>query len=398
VTNLIEEPSVRAFVVNLRDIDARKRAEEALRESEQRFREYAEAASDWFWETGPDHRFSGFSHHHPFGGEGTGQARWDIAADLDQEPEKWRAHRAALEAHEPFRGFTYKAMREGGSIVSISTSGKPVFDREGRFLGYRGVATDVSDRVRADDAERALQNARMELAHVARVTSLGELSASIAHEVNQPLTGVIIQAGAATRWLDADPPDLAEARRALAAIARDGRRASDVIGRVRALAKKDPILMDSIDVNEAIREVLALTQGEMVRNRVALATKLAEPPPLILGDRVQLQQVVLNLILNSIEAMSDVEPRWLQIETETDAGGNLLISVSDSGSGVDPAKTDRLFEPFYTTKPGGMGMGLSICRAIVEAHQGKIWARANEGCGSTFAFALPLAAEPAAAR
>ena len=395
LTNLLDEPSVRAIVVNLRDIDARKRAQIALRESEQRFRDYAETASDWYWETGPDHRFTTISD--PFFEAGLAAGRWDLAADLDEDPEKWRAHRATLEAHEPFRNFTYKAIREDVSAVWVSVSGKPVFDPQGRFLGYRGVATDVSDKVRADEAERALQETRMELAHVARLTTLGELTASIAHEINQPLAAVIMNAGTASRWLNAEPPNLTEARHALAAIARDGRRASDVIGRIRALAKKDAILTDRFDVNDAISEVIALTRGEIIGRRVTLTTRFAEPAPSILGDRVQLQQVILNLILNAVEAMGDGEPRELSIETREDEDENILVSVSDSGRGVDPANVDRIFEAFYSTKPGGMGIGLSICRSIVEAHRGKIWARPNRERGSTFAFAIPIAAEPAAA-
>ena len=392
-TNLLDEPSVRAVVVNFRDTDARKRAEEALRESEQRFRDYAETASDWYWETGPDHRLTTISD--PYFGAGLGAARWDLAADLDEEPEKWRAHRAALDAREPFRAFTYRATRADGSTVWVSVSGRPVFDRQGRYLGYRGVATDVSDRIRADEAERALQAARMELAHIARLTSLGELSASIAHEINQPVAAVILNAGAALRWLDADPPNMEEARKTLASVARDARRASDVIGRIRALAKKDPVVADRLDINEAIREVIALTSGEIVRNRVRLTTGLAEPAPPILGDRVQLQQVILNLIVNAIEAIGDEEPRELSVESRIEER-NILVSISDSGRGLDPANAERVFEAFYSTKPGGMGMGLAICQSILEAHHGKIWARPNGKRGSTFEFALPIEAEPRA--
>jgi signal transduction histidine kinase len=279
----------------------------------------------------------------------------------------------------------------------VSASGKPVFDRQDRFLGYRGGGTDVSDRVRADDAERALQDARMELAHVTRVINLGELTASIAHEINQPLSAVIMNAGTALRWLNAEPPNLSEVRQVLAAIIRDGRRASDVIGRIRALAKKDPVLMDTFDVNDAIREVIALTNGEINRNRVTLNVKLSDEMPAILGDKVQLQQVILNLILNAIEAMCDGESRELVIETRQDDERKVRVLVRDSGAGLDPATVDRVFAPFFSTKPGGMGIGLSICRSIIEAHHGRIWARANDQRGATFEFALPIAAEPALA-
>ena len=392
ITNLLGEPSVRAFVVNLRDITGRKQAEKALRESEQRFRDYAETASDWFWESGPDHRFTVSSQDAAYS-RALGATRWELAADLDEEPEKWRAHRATLDAHEPFRGFIYKARLSDGSTMDVSISGKPVFDPNGRFLGYRGVATDVSDTVRANKAERALQDVRTELARVSRITSLGALTASIAHEINQPIASVLINASAGLRWLGSDPPDLQEVREALERVRRDGARAGDVIGRIRALARKDPVKVDELDLNEAIREVIALTRGEIAHSRVTLSTHLAEVAP-IRGDRVQLQQVILNLILNAIEAMGDNEPRDLLIETREKDGANILVSVSDSGPGLDPATVDRLFEPFYTTKKGGMGIGLSLCRSIIEAHEGRIWARQNAARGSTFQFTLPVANTP----
>ena len=223
------------------DIEDRKRAEEALRESEQRFRDYAETASDWLWETGPDHRVTRISEHlndigiSPSGVAGL--ARWEIATDVETEPEKWRLHRALLDARRPFRDFVY-TVNGGGSPVYVRTSGKPIYDANGNFLGYRGTGTNITATIRADHAEQALRKAQAELAHVTRVTTLGELTASIAHEVNQPLAAVVANAEACLRWLDRETPDLDAARRSVEWVIDDGNRASEVIRRVRALANK----------------------------------------------------------------------------------------------------------------------------------------------------------------
>jgi C4-dicarboxylate-specific signal transduction histidine kinase len=231
----------------------------------------------------------------------------------------------------------------------------------------------------------------MALAHANRVTTMGQMTASIAHEVNQPIAAVVTYADAALRWLAGHPPDLQEVRQALDAIIKDGNRAGDVIGRIRALIKKVPPRHDQLEINEAILEVIEVTRSELLRNGVSLQTELAMGLPLIRGDRIQLQQIVLNLIMNAVEAMSEVSEgsRDVQISTAQDLSNGVLVVVRDSGPGLNPEDLKRLFDPFYTTKPGGMGMGLSICRSIVEAHGGRVWAAANVPQGASFHFSLP---------
>jgi PAS domain S-box-containing protein len=383
------------------DIEDRKVAEVALRDSEQRFRDYAETASDWFWETGPDHMVIRVSDHLnavgivPSGLPGI--ARWDIASDVETEPEKWRLHRAMLDARLPFRDFVYRAASGTGSAVYFQTSGKPFFDASGKFLGYRGVGTDVTATIRADHAEEALRKAQAELAHVSRVTMLGELTASISHEVNQPLAAVVTAAAACLRWLDGDTPNLDEARRAVDWIIKEGNRASEVTRRVRALAKKTDIGKVPLDINDAIKEVMALVQRELSSHRVLLRTELAPALPMILGDRVQLQQVITNLVMNGVEAMQPTTDRTreLMIRSQEDEKRRVLVTVTDSGIGISAENADRLFNAFFTTKSGGLGMGLSICRSIVEAHGGRLWATANLPHGATFHFALPVNTEAA---
>jgi PAS domain S-box-containing protein len=377
-----------------------KRGNEALQESEQRFRDYAETASDSSWETGPDHRFTRVSKALIEVGTDTdsliGARRWEFATDVEEEPEKWRLHIAALEARRPFRGFIYRTlMPVDNSVVYVSTSGKPIFDGEGRFLGYRGVSSDVTAAVRAEQAEEALAQARSELAHVARVTTLGELTASIAHEINQPIGAVVTNADAGLHWLGAEPPDLEEARQTLGRILNEGHRASEVIGRIRALVKKSPTLKDRLDINDTIREVIALTHCEIQNHRISLQTQLASELPPILGDRIQLHQVILNLIINAIEAMTadSEEPRELKVVSENNGTAGVLVAVRDRGAGLVTGHLDRVFDPFYSTKPDGMGMGLAISRSIVEAHGGRLWAAHNAPKGAIFQFTLPPAAE-----
>lgn len=236
----------------------------------------------------------------------------------------------------------------------------------------------------------ALHEAQTELAHANRVTAMGELTAAIVHEVNQPIAGVVANADAAMRWLVAQPPDLEEARQALEGIVEDGKRTSEIVTRVRALARKVTPRRELLDINQVILDVIALTRTQIQRNDVVLLTQFAADLEPVLGDRVQMQQVILNLILNAVEAMASVAGhRELRISTKNQAPDGVLVAVIDSGPGLGTEDVGRLFEAFYTTKSEGMGMGLSICRTIVEAHGGRVWASRNEGSGATLQFILP---------
>jgi PAS domain S-box-containing protein len=248
------------------------------------------------------------------------------------------------------------------------------------------IQRDLTEYMRASEALRAAQ---AELAHVSRISTLGEMTASIAHEISQPLAGIGLNASAGLRWLNGQSPDLAEARDALTEIHKDARRATDVIDRIRALVRKSPIRMDQLSINEVILDVIALMRSEIERSGFELHTRLATDLPATRGDRIQLQQVILNLIVNAMEAMHDGGPRQLLIQSGMDEAQTIVVSVADSGPGLDPANMDRIFNSFYTTKPAGIGMGLSICRSIIETHGGKIRARANAPRGAIFEFTLP---------
>jgi C4-dicarboxylate-specific signal transduction histidine kinase len=258
---------------------------------------------------------------------------------------------------------------------------------EDRVRVNEELTNEIAERQRA---EEALQQAQAELAHVNRLMTMGELTASIAHEVNQPLSGVVLNGYACLRWLSGDLPNLDEARQAVERIVRDGMRASDVITRIRALLKKTVIAKKRLDLNEAVREVAVLAQGEARRKRVELRMELADDLPPVLGDRVQLQQVLLNLVMNGIDAMNAVgdRPRELIIKTQDSDADQVRVAVQDSGTGLDAQNAERVFNAFYTTKPEGMGMGLSISRSIVHNHGGRLWAVANNGPGTTFHFTV----------
>jgi C4-dicarboxylate-specific signal transduction histidine kinase len=239
--------------------------------------------------------------------------------------------------------------------------------------------------------ERQYREAQMALAHANRVTTMGQLTASITHEVNQPITAAITYALAARRWLSAEPPNFREVDDTLSLIVKEGRRAGEVVERVRALVKKVPARKDAVAINDAILEVIALTRAEAANNSASVRTQFAEDLPRVQGDRVQLQQVMLNLIVNAIQSMSGVEDgnRELHISTVSIEPDGVCVAVRDTGPGLSPETLSRLFEPFYTTKPEGMGIGLSICRSIIEAHGGRLWAIPCEPRGALFQFTIP---------
>ncbi len=289
--------------------------------------------------------------------------------------------------------------RKDGTLLDISLTVSPIIDANGNVVGASKIARDIGERKRIEDALRltdnALEMARAELARVARVTALGEMSASIAHEVAQPLGGMIASAGACTRWLSAEPPDIAEARAALDNIAADGKRAREVIARIRALTKRQIPRKERLDINHEALEVLALTERELRGHDIVLRTQLDSMLPGVAGDRVQLQQVLINLIMNAIEAMSGVHdrPRELTIASAQDGPNAVRVEVRDSGAGLDAIVAEQVFEAFFTTKAEGIGIGLSISRSIIEAHGGRLWAGPSEPHGAVFRFSLPVANE-----
>jgi PAS domain S-box-containing protein len=499
------------------DVTERKRAEQAFRESEAKFRDYAETASDWFWEIGPDYKFTLLTEN-AFGAPAAhrlGTACWDHALDFETEPEKWRLMLATLDSRKPFRDFVYRGLSGNGSPMYVRASGKPVFDANGEFRGYRGTGTDITALMRAQEALREsersarsaidgiaglvavmtpngevetvnrqcleyfgrpleeqkdwvttdmvhpedlphmlenfkgaiaseipyhfdqrlrrfdgeyrwfsnrgvpirddsgriarwyvlltdiedrtralaqLEQLQSDFAHMNRVATMGQLTASITHEVNQPITAAVTYALAARHFLSAKPPNYREVDDALSLIVKEGNRAGEVVERVRALVKKVPTRKDAVAIDDAILEIIALTRTEAANNSVSVRTQFAEGLPRVQGDRVQLQQVMLNLIVNAIQAMSGIGEGVRELQISIDAvpsEGGVRVGVRDTGPGLSPESLARLFEPFYTTKPEGMGMGLSICNSIIEAHGGRLWAIPCEPQGALFQFTIP---------
>jgi PAS domain S-box-containing protein len=279
----------------------------------------------------------------------------------------------------------HRLLMPDGSVRNIHVVGQALLDDLGE-LEFNGAVMDITA---AKKAEEELHKARTELAHVARLTTLGELTASIAHEVNQPLSGIVTRANAALRWLSGQSPNVEKARETLRQIVDAGHRASDVVASVRAMFKKDTLDKSTVDVNELIRSVLGFAYFDLRHHRVESQVHLGEHVPSIIASGVQLQQVILNLVMNAIEAMSDVEPRVLTIKSEYSQPNRLRVSIADTGCGIDPSHLHRIFDPLFTTKARGMGMGLPICRSIVESHEGRIWVSGGTSGGSIFQIELP---------
>ena len=283
--------------------------------------------------------------------------------------------------------FEHRFLMPDGSVKHVHVVAQAVRDEKGN-LEYVGAVMDVTEQRRAEDA---LHHAQADLAHVSRVTTMGELVASIAHEVNQPLGAIVTNGHACVRLLSREVPDLDKSRGVIGRMIKDGMRASEVIKRIRDLLHKAPPQKAPLDINETIQEVIALVSSDVLRSEVELKAELAADPPPVVGDRIQLQQVILNLILNGKDAMSSVQtrPRELLITSREGKAGELLVAVRDTGHGLETKDIERIFDPFFTTKPGGMGLGLSISRTIIEAHGGTLWATQNEDKGATIQFTLP---------
>jgi PAS domain S-box-containing protein len=311
----------------------------------------------------------------------------------DDQPRITEVIERAVREKEEFE-FDYRIIHPGGEIRDARSVGHPILDTSGDLIEYVGTIIDVTDRRQAEKERERLREAQADLAHASRMTAMGELTASLAHEVNQPITAAVNGASTCVRWLTREDPDLGEAREAALGVIRNAKRAADIINRIRSILKKGESKRQLADVNELVREMIALLRSETNRYSISVRAELDADLPRVMADSVQVQQVMMNLIMNSIDAMKDVDrERLLAIRSRRAEDGQVIISVSDSGVGLPQQQADKIFDPFFTTKPHGIGMGLRISRSIVESHGGRLWAEGNSPHGASFSFTLPIPAE-----
>ncbi len=377
-----------------RDITERKRAEERLLESEVRFQAIADTAPVMIWTTGTDGLCNYFSKPWlDFTGRTMEQEvgmGWTEGVHADDVQGCLDGFLPAFQARKPFR-MEYRLRRADGEYRWVDESGIPRYTPGGEFAGYIGCNIDITDRKRAEEERERLRQVQSELAHINRVTTMGELAASIAHEIKQPISAAHTNAKTCLRWLGRNQPDIAEAREAASRVIQDVTRTSEIISRIRVLFKKGEPERECVDVNEVIREMISLMRSEAARHAISIHTELAPELPNVRADRVQLQQVFLNLMLNGIDAITEGNVAGdLTIKSQRNPDGQVLISVSDTGIGLPPERANKVFDAFFTTKPQGTGMGLSISRSIIESHGGRLWATGNSDRGATFQFTLPL--------
>jgi PAS domain S-box-containing protein len=389
------------FVGAVMDVTDRRRAEEALRRSEGYLAEAQRLTGTGSWAWNAADRQSVYwsqENYRLFGFDPEAGIPSDETFYQRVHPEDRNRVRQEVYVETPERGsdfdVEFRIVLPDGAIRYVRSTGHPVRDPAGNVLEYVGTSIDVTERKRAEEERERLRQAHADLARVNRVTTMGELTASLAHEVNQPIAAALTNANTCLRWLTRDQPDLQEAREAASRIAKDVSRAADIIRRTRLLFKKSVPHRDLTDVNEIIEETIVLLRSEVMPENISVRTELATDLPEVMGDRVQLQQVVMNLMINGIDAMKNVDgTRELAIKSQRAENEQLLISVSDTGIGLPVQHTDQIFDAFFTTKPHGTGMGLRISRSILESHGGRLWADANCPRGATFCFTLPINAE-----
>jgi PAS domain S-box-containing protein len=391
------------WYVSAFDIEDRKRAEEALRRSEGYLAEAQRLTrtGSWAWNVASrrsvywsqeNYRLFGFD---PEEGIPSDEVFYQRVHPEDRD----RVRREAfLERPDEGSDFdvVFRIVLPEGAIKHIRSTGHPVRNISGDLVEYVGTSMDVTERKRADEERERLRQAQADLAHVSRVTTMGELTASLAHEVNQPIAAAVTNANTCLRWLARDHPNVEEAREAAMRIMKDGTRAAEIISRIRLLFKKGTAQRELVDVNEAIGDMIVLLRSETTRHNILVRTELAADLPEVMADRVQLQQVLMNLMINGIEAMKEVEgTRELAIKSQRMQNEEVVVSVTDSGVGLPPQQKEQIFNAFFTTKPHGTGMGLRISRSIIESHGGRLWAGDNSPRGASFCFSLPTKAEGA---